>query len=478
MITFNDQLQPITLKACYEKDKLPAAVVKEHGVATFISELKTIFLFFKNPEQHCKYTLKRVLGKFLFKNKHSLNIDVISFRPVAACPTLRTVTETALFFDHSLFSLKTKSKSKSKSPTINLIYDETMAGGCDVKPSPNPTTPMELKRMTANELFELSKIKMEYVALARDWQDMPPNVCYAPKFAEMINVAAKKIPHLKVTILNEAQIKAQNMNLLLGVNSGSRHEPRVVILEYNGDPTTESKTAIVGKGVTFDTGGYNLKPSPYMVGMKMDMSGAAIAASTVMAIAKAGLKTNVCGVACLVENAIGAEGTIPESIITSKNGKTVQIDNTDAEGRLILADGITYAIREIGHIKQIIEMSTLTGAVLVALGEHLTGAFVTDDKMFRQFADAADRAQEEIWRMPFNYDFRTQIENSPIADITNCPNTRYGGACLAAAFLNQFTESKPFIHLDIAGTATDGSMMKGRGTGVMLRTIFEYLQNS
>ena len=476
MVSFNGKAQGFTLKACFKKDgDLPPLVIREQGTATLISELKTIFLFFGNADKCCKYTLKRILGKFLAHNKFSLNVDVVSFRPVAHCATLRAIIETALWCDHQPFTLKKKLQRKSQSVTLNLVYPESMAGGCDIKSGAGTD---QAQVMTADELFKLSAIKMQYVNLARDWQDMPPNVCFAPELAKMMAHEAAKIPGLKVTVLNKSQIKTQNMNLLLAVNSGSKHDPRVVILEYNGKPRSQAKTAIVGKGVTFDTGGYNLKPSTYMKGMKMDMSGAAIASSTVMAIAKAKLKINVCGVACLVENAIGAEGTIPESVITSKNGKTVQIDNTDAEGRLILADGITYAIREIGNIEQIIEMSTLTGAILVALGNNLTGAFVNDNQRFAKFAAAADRAQEELWRMPFNYAFDKKIETSPIADITNCPDTRYGGACLAAAFLKQFTENKPFIHLDIAGSASAGSGFSERGTGVMLRTIFDYLQNS
>ena len=225
---------------------------------------------------------------------------------------------------------------------------------------------------------------------------MPPNVCYPEFMADIIAEEAGKIPSINIKILKKEEIVQQNMNLLLSVNAGSARDPRVVILEYHGGQADEKTLAIVGKGVTFDTGGYNLKPSQYMVGMKYDMTGAAIALTTLIAIAEAGLKVNVCAIGCLVRNAIGANGTIPESVIKSKNGKTVQIDNTDAEGRLIVADGITYAIREIGNIGQIIELSTLTGAIIVALGTTLTGVFATDDDMYCRFEQAAGRAQEEI----------------------------------------------------------------------------------
>lgn len=392
MVILNGQQQEITLIGCDSSSEIPSLVVKEHGVATLLSDQKKIFIFFDSKNPPCKYTLKRVLHSFFKSNTFSLNVDVKSFQKYAKCPTFRTVIETSFYYDFHPYQLKT-TKPKSERPTINIIYHDRLAGGCDLKflkkePQKEP--------WTAEELFLATRIKTKSIALANKLTDMPPNVCYPEFMADIIAVEAGKIPSINIKILKKEEIVQQNMNLLLSVNAGSARDPRVVILEYRGGQENEKTIAIVGKGVTFDTGGYNLKPSQYMVGMKYDMTGAAIALTTLIAIAEAGLKVNVCAIGCLVRNAIGANGTIPESVIKSKNGKTVQIDNTDAEGRLIVADGITYAIREIGNIGQIIELSTLTGAIIVALGTTLTGVFATDDDMYCRFAQAAGRAQEEI----------------------------------------------------------------------------------
>jgi leucyl aminopeptidase len=218
-----------------------------------------------------------------------------------------------------------------------------------------------------DEIFTESEIKMEFVNFARDLQDLPPNEGISTKIAELIEAKAKTIEGVKIKIYNKAEIEKMGMGLLLAVNAGSEVEPRVVVLEYNGD-TSKPKTALVGKGITFDSGGYNLKPGNFMKGMKFDMSGAAIMSSTVMALAKAKAKANVMSVAMLTDNRIGGHATLTESVIKSYNGKTVQIDNTDAEGRLVLADGITYALRD-GKADRVIESSTLTGAIVVALGK-------------------------------------------------------------------------------------------------------------
>ncbi|KAJ3636345.1 hypothetical protein Zmor_008699 [Zophobas morio] len=256
----------------------------------------------------------------------------------------RVITEAILFMDHNQISRK--ENHKNKEVKYNLVY--TGAPEFD-------------------EIFESSMIKMEFVNFARDLQDLPPNEGIAPKLADLISEKAKTIDGVKVTVYTKSEIEKMGMGLLLAVNAASEVEPRVVVLEYNGD-SSKQKTALVGKGITFDSGGYNLKPGNFMKGMKFDMSGAAIMASTVMALAKSKAKANVMSVGMFTDNRIGGHGTLTESVIKSYNGKTVQIDNTDAEGRLVLADGITYAIRD-GKADRVIESSTLTGAIVVALGK-------------------------------------------------------------------------------------------------------------
>ena len=303
---------------------------------------------------------------------------------------------------------------------------------------------------------------------------MPPNILYPEIFANHISEKAKGIANLKVTILDKKAIQDLDMNLLLAVNAASHYEPRVVVLTYNGDPKNKNEIlGLVGKGITFDTGGYSLKPSQYMKGMKFDMSGAAIVCNSALAAAKLGLKTNFIAVACLTENKIGGHGTLVESIVKSMNSKTVEINNTDAEGRLVLADGITYAIRK-GKATKIIELSTLTGAILIALGNYMTGAFSNNDQLFNNFQTAADQANEEIWRMPIHEDNIVGIKSSAIADLSNVTKDSYGGSSSAAAFIQEFCEDKPFLHLDIAGTAYGND----RGQAVLVKTLVQYMKNN
>ncbi|KMQ95131.1 leucyl aminopeptidase [Lasius niger] len=281
--------------------------------------------------------------------------------------------EAILYGQHQTYSLKTK-KEQEKTIKYNLLSNANL---------PEYTSEEQIKTQS------------EFINFARNLQDMPPNILYPEIFANHISEKAKAIKNLKVTILDKKAIQDLGMNLLLAVNAGSYYEPRVVVLEYNGDSNSKEKLGIVGKGITFDSGGYSLKPSQFMKGMKFDMSGAAIVCNSALAVAKLGLKTNFVAVACLTENRIGGHATLVETIIKSMNGKTVEINNTDAEGRLVLADGITYAIRK-GNATKVIELSTLTGAILIALGHYMTGAFSNNDDLFNNFKIAADQANEEI----------------------------------------------------------------------------------
>ncbi|WP_425379798.1 M17 family metallopeptidase [Spiroplasma endosymbiont of Stenodema calcarata] len=445
MVLLNDKKQDLTLKAVFKGDDINTLVIQENGITTLISDEKTIYVYFEKALTF--KTAEDFIKKFIGAIKYNLNIAVDTFKKGAEANShiFKALTEGTLYALNNSYNLKT-TKKEQKDYTINLMHD------CD----------------KATTVFAESKIKIEFVNFARMLQDTPPNLMYPEIFAEKISIAAKGIANLKVTILDKKEIEKEKMGLLLSVNAGSYLEPRVVVLEYTGDNNKE-KIGLIGKGITFDSGGYNLKPSNALTGMKFDMSGAAIVCSTVLALAKAQVKTNIVAVACLTENRIGGKATLTESVITSMNGKTVQIDNTDAEGRLVLADGITYAIRKL-NVNKLIEASTLTGAILVALGKWLTGVFANNDDWYNQFAKAAASAHEGIWRMPILEEHTAVMRKTPIADLTNAESSRFAGSSTAAAFLCEFVEDKPYIHLDIAGTADTSD---ARGTGVMVKTLFE-----
>lgn len=355
MVLLNDKKQDLTLKAVFKGADINPLVIQENGVTTLISDQKILYVYFEKALTF--KTAEDFIKKFMSTIKYNLNIEVDTFKKGAEPNShiFKALAEGTLYALNDSYTLKTTKKAQ-KTYTINLIHN------CD----------------KAATVFEEIKIKMEFVNFARMLQDTPPNLMYPEIFAEKIANAAKGIANLKVTILDKKEIEKEKMGLLLSVNAGSFLEPRVVVLEYTGNSSSKEKVGLVGKGITFDSGGYNLKPSTAMAGMKFDMSGAAIVCSTVLTLAKAQVKTNIAAVACLTENRIGGKATLTESVITSMNGKTVQIDNTDAEGRLVLADGITYAIRKL-NVDKLIEASTLTGAILVALGKWLTGVFANND---------------------------------------------------------------------------------------------------
>ena len=309
---------------------------------------------------------------------------------------------------------------------------------------------------------------------ARYFQATPPNICNSEWLADQFVRMFKDVKgsNVKVTVLNKKEIEQQKMGLFLSVNMGSGYEPRLVVIEYNGDPKSKDKIALVGKGITFDSGGYNLKGSQHILGMKFDMSGAAISAAVLKGVIQQKPKVNVVAILPLTDNKISSFGQTPDSIWTSMSGKTVEVNNTDAEGRLILADAITYAIKK-ANATEIIDIATLTGAIVVALGETYTGVWSTCCKRWEQFQTAAQQQDELVWRMPFHKDFIKNIKDSKFSDYKNTDLSGKGGSNSAAMFLKEFTEDKPYLHLNIAGTGSTGDMPRG----IMVKTLIQYLVN-
>jgi leucyl aminopeptidase len=293
------------------------------------------------------------------------------------------------------------------------------------------------------------------------------------QFADMVTGAARKTG-LKISVLTEAQLKQKKFGALLAVAAGSSHPPRLVELSYK--PKGAKKTIVlVGKGVTFDTGGISLKPSAGMEAMKSDMSGAAAVAATLIAIAQLKPGHHIVGVLPIVENMPSGSATRPGDIVTSYAGKTVEIGNTDAEGRLILIDAMAYAVKKYKP-DVLIDLATLTGACLVALGEKLAAVFSKDDELAQAIVTAGQVVHERCWTMPMPEDYKEQLK-SDYADINNMPSTRYGGAITAALFLSEFVGETHWAHIDIAGPAfgkkgSDYCGPGGSGFGVRLLCNF------
>jgi leucyl aminopeptidase len=308
--------------------------------------------------------------------------------------------------------------------------------------------------------------------LARDLVNEPPNVLYPAEFARR----ASQLRRIGVAIevLNPQAMRRLGMRALLGVGQGSAHEPRLVVLRWNGGKRGEPPIAFIGKGVTFDTGGISIKPAQSMEDMKGDMAGGACVVGLMQALATRKAKVNAVGIVGLVENMPSGTAQRPGDIVKSMSGQTIEIINTDAEGRLVLADVLWYAKQRFKP-RLMIDLATLTGAIIVALGQEYAGLFTNDDELAERLIKAGQASGERVWRMPLGPEYDKMID-SKFADMKNTGG-RHGSSITAAQFLHRFVDKTPWAHLDIAGTGigapqTDINKSWGSGWGVRLLDRF------
>ena len=310
--------------------------------------------------------------------------------------------------------------------------------------------------------------------LARDWISTPSNDKTPEKLARaMISLARKA--GLKTQILKESQLKQQKFGAMLSVSAGSQSKPSLLILEHR--PRGAKKTiALIGKGVTFDSGGLNIKTGGSMSDMKSDMSGAAAVAATMIALAALKPKLNVIGAIPLVENMPSGKATRPGDIVRSYAGKTIEIGNTDAEGRLILIDAMAYVAKKYKP-QTMIDLATLTGACVVALGEKIAAVFSNDDNLAASLVASGEKTHERCWHMPLPDDYK-ELLKSDFADMNNISSTRWGGAITAALFLSEFAGDTNWAHIDIAGPAYSkkgGAYCGPGGTGFGVRLLCDFI---
>ncbi|MDY6881002.1 MAG: leucyl aminopeptidase [Desulfatiglans sp.] len=307
----------------------------------------------------------------------------------------------------------------------------------------------------AERIFEFGQLPSRVEAicggtiLAREWVDTPSNDKRPQDLAKSIASFAEK-EGLNVDVLDEKALKKEKFGAMLSVAAGSKSKPRMVLLEYC--PAHPQKTiALVGKGVTFDSGGINLKPTGSLKGMKSDMAGAAAVAATILSMAKLKSDLRIIAALPIVENMPSGSASRPGDIIKSYHGKTVEIGNTDAEGRLILIDAMSYVLKRYNP-NTIIDVATLTGACVVGLGEKIAGVFSKDDELAENILLSGERTFERCWRMPLPEDYKDLLK-SDLADISNISSSQWGGAITAALFLSEFVGDTPWAHIDIAGPA-------------------------
>jgi leucyl aminopeptidase len=309
------------------------------------------------------------------------------------------------------------------------------------------------------------------MAFTKDLGNMPPNLCHPSFLAEEAKALGKTYKNLKVEILDEKKLKELGMGAFLAVAQGSDQPPRMIVLNYQGGKKTEKPYALVGKGITFDTGGISIKPASGMDEMKYDMCGAASVFGTLKAVLEMQLPINlVCVLAC-AENMPSGGATRPGDIVTSMSGQTVEILNTDAEGRLVLCDALTYTERF--KPQAVIDIATLTGACIVALGSNVSGLMGNNDELVQQILGAGLSADDRAWQLPLYDEYQEQLD-SPFADIANIGGPK-AGTITAGCFLSRFTKNYHWAHLDIAGTAwISGGKDKG-ATGRPVPMLTQYL---
>jgi leucyl aminopeptidase len=308
------------------------------------------------------------------------------------------------------------------------------------------------------------------VAFARDLANLPPNVCTPTYMGTRALQLAKEFPSIKSKVLDENGIKTLKMGAFLAVTQGSEQPPRLIVCEYRGTRKNTAPICLIGKGITFDSGGISLKDPPAMDEMKFDMSGGAAVLGTVRAIAAMKLPIHVVAIVAAAENMPSGRAVKPADIVTTMSGQTVEILNTDAEGRLVLCDAITYSRRY--KPAAVVDVATLTGACIVALGNHVSGLMSNTPALAEELESAGQRADDRAWRLPIGEEYVDQLKSN-FADIANVGG-REGGACTAASFLGKFAKDLQWAHLDVAGTAWLSGAQKG-STGRPVPLLVDFL---
>ena len=441
----------------YVEDLLKSSDLKKSLLVFEVNSKKKIILI--SIKKDLKNSDFENLGAELFKNinygknsEYFLNTDTVN-------------NKHKNFLSHFLHGVKLKSyefkKYKTKKDTriitINIVGNKN-----------KPSTQNQLK----------FKALEEGTFFARDLVSEPGNILHPDEYAKRLNNLKKD--GLKINIYDEKKLKKLGMNALLGVGMGSTRGSYLVTMEWNGAKNNSKPLAFVGKGVTFDTGGYSLKPAKFMEDMTYDMAGSAAVVGLMKSLALRKAKVNAVGVVGLVENMVSGVAQRPGDIVKSYSGKTIEVLNTDAEGRLVLADAITFTEKKFKP-KFIIDLATLTGAIIVCLGSEYAGLFSNDDKLSKQLMNAGEKVEEKLWRMPLhkNYD---KLMDSKNADMQNINYVGGAGSTTAAQFLQRFIINKtPWAHLDIAGMAFSkygGALNSGGATGFGVRLLNQLIEEN
>ncbi len=395
-----------------------------------------------------KQSLKKIIA--LFKNQNFKSL-CLSFPHTSSLPANDVLKISLLTLEQSYYQFD-RYKSKASTPKLEKIYYDIPA---------------------SSQIITETIALWEGIKLCQDLGNTPANDCTPIDLEETAKKMSKEFPSLKFSSLDVPAMKALGMNTLLSVGQGSQNPPRLVELHYQ-QGQNQKPLIIIGKGITFDSGGISLKPADPMFEMKYDMCGAASVLGTMKAIALLNLPVNVIGIIACAENMPSGTATRPGDVVKSHLGKTVEIINTDAEGRLVLADAISYSKQY--QPKAIVDIATLTGAIIVALGSVYTGLMSNNDKLSQSLINAGKKAFDKIWALPMDDEYK-EFLYSPVADLANANLSRVAGSITAAHFLEEFAEETPWAHLDIAGSAWISGKNRqatGRPVGLLLEWIKSY----
>lgn len=402
-------------------------------------------------------TALQAAAKALLQKPYANAAFVLDGLNCAALDDVQWIQQTTLAFNESAYQFNTfkSTKTAAKTPTLkSLSYcvdSNTLKNG--------------------QKALDYALALGQGISFVKDLANAPSNYCTPSYIAKVAEDLAKKYTSLSTTVLSVAEMKKLGMNTLLAVGQGSRQEPKLIVVEYKGGKQSEAPIALVGKGITFDTGGISIKPPAAMDEMKYDMCGAATVLGAIKTAALLKLPINIVALAACAENMPGGNAIKPGDIVTTLSGQTVEILNTDAEGRLVLCDTLTYCARY--KPKVVLDFATLTGAMVVALGTRTSGFFTDDEALASALTEAAKISLDSAWRMPLIAEFKDDLKSN-FADLANIAPHRWGGAIEAAVFLAQFTEDYRWAHFDIAGTAWTMGANKG-ATARPLPLVMQYL---
>lgn len=407
-------------------------------------------------------TMQVVLGEALFVNSDAQELAIT---PDASAMVVQAIMEGLLLTLHTRVPLKKEMKERFVPDNIVMVPEWT-----------SEEVPAWFDQSTWEAAMNRGQIIAEAVGVARDLVNKPGNELTPERLAEQAERIAQEL-ELDIEVIDEWQAAELQMGGLLGVGQGSINPPRMIVMHYQGNPDSEAVYGLIGKGITFDTGGISLKPAGGMEEMIGDMGGAASVLGTIQALAKLQVKVNVVAVIPTAENMPSDRALKPGDVITTMSGYTVEVVNTDAEGRLVLADGLTIAIaRGATHL---IDLATLTGAVSVALGSEATAAVTNNEQLLNQLLAASTKTGERIWQLPAYPEYKKLLK-SDAADLQNVGG-RQAGTITGGLFIGHFAEDLPWVHLDIAGTSWINSDRKYEtkgATGVMVRTLVELFSTS